>query len=954
MKFSAGVVLALLVSPASTFVQRPSLVFQTQRPTFRQTSNHRSSQLQAVEIANIFTAIAADPEVATAAANSLGLLDVAVFLVPLAALAAGASAISQRDLIRSEIDTTERTLAETKALLEKSDQTIKISFATAAATFALAFAYELGVISIPETTSVSSSSDVNTVTKTQQVSETKAPSKIASPKPAEPPKTKAEVKTEKPKPATDLRAVPPLPAVEKGPDNYDALFDKLTAPKDEEKVESKEAVVDPPKEKEEVSEQPKEGVVDSLLPKTVAKPQEEAIVETKEEAAKEMPKEVIPEQIKEQGGVVNSLMSKVSDAKDSPKESKTETPKEKEGVVDSLMSKLSENTKEETPQEPPKAAAIEPAKPSEELKEATKESVTELPKAEAAKPETQEVKKVETKPVEEEVKKTPEQKPTEAAKDTPKDEPKTEETKKTDVVPAPVKIVARAPDLEPAKGGGVVESLMQRLNEKQKDAKVEDVKPKEAVEVKPKAESTKEAPVKDKAPEQPKATPAPKEPATKETVAPKVEQMKETVKAKSPEPPKPLIAPKVEKAKEDVKDSKAAAPKESAKQVAVSSKTASQPAAAPAFDLGDSQMVVAGVAVASIGLAAILIGSGDDNGSSPSPSQPVSSQASSSPPSGPPQKPPSVPKPFDASYLNSLTREETALKNKGQVRGSYLDVIDDTSASARLKGKKSMNSPYLESLPNIKLNSVPAGQVKVPPPAKMQQPPPPPQPRPESQRPQAVPEVRQAIPPPPQATTQQAVPPQVQTQQAMPPQARTQQPMPPQPAMPEPKAEPQNLSPEPRANSGGYLGALSNTPGMPPPGPKKSFSPMGRKYNSATSGTGASSYLDNMSSRTFSQPPSYNSPPQNTPPPSNASFDPNGSLGRGMSSPPPGPQFGSSPGSSPNAPISPSGPPPPARPAGPIKNFSQMGRRYTASQSGTGVGSYLDNISPSEGDNRTN
>jgi hypothetical protein len=126
MKFSAGVVLTLLVSPASTFVQRPSLVFQTHRPTFRQTSNHRSSQLQAVEIANVFTGIAADPEVATAAANSLGLLDVAVFLVPLTALAAGASAISQRDLIRSEIDTTERTLAETKALLEKSDQTIKV------------------------------------------------------------------------------------------------------------------------------------------------------------------------------------------------------------------------------------------------------------------------------------------------------------------------------------------------------------------------------------------------------------------------------------------------------------------------------------------------------------------------------------------------------------------------------------------------------------------------------------------------------------------------------------------------------------------------------------------------------------------------------------------------------------------------------------------------------------
>jgi hypothetical protein len=128
MKFSAGVVLTLLVSPASTFVQRPSLVFQTQRPTFRQDrKSNRSSKLQAVEIANVFTAIAADPEVATAAANSLGLLDVAVFLVPLTALAAGASAISQRDLIRSEIDTTERTLAETKALLEKSDQTIKVT-----------------------------------------------------------------------------------------------------------------------------------------------------------------------------------------------------------------------------------------------------------------------------------------------------------------------------------------------------------------------------------------------------------------------------------------------------------------------------------------------------------------------------------------------------------------------------------------------------------------------------------------------------------------------------------------------------------------------------------------------------------------------------------------------------------------------------------------------------------
>ncbi|GAX14600.1 hypothetical protein FisN_6Lh380 [Fistulifera solaris] len=938
MKFSAGVVLTLLVSPASTFVQRPSLVFQTKRPTFRhdRKSNNRSSQLHAVEIANVFTAIAVDPEVATAAANSLGLLDVAVFLVPLTALAAGASAISQRDLIRSEIDTTERTLAETKALLEKSDQTIKISFATAAATFALAFAYELGVISIPETpsSSVSSSSEVNRVTKAQQVSETKAPSKIASPKPVEPQKTIAEVKTEKPKATSDLRAIPPVPALEKGPDNYDALFDKLIAPKADEKVEAKEAVVDQPKEKEELSEQqPKEGIVDSLLPKA----KEEAIVETKDELPKKMLNEVIPEQIKEQGGVVNSLTSKISDAKDSPKESKTETPKEKEGLVDSLMSKLNENTKEETTQESPKSAATEQAKPSEESKEATEDVVTELPKAEVAKAETQEVKKIETKVAEEEVKKTPEQKPTEAANDVPKEEQEKEEPKKADAMPAPVKIVARAPDLEPAKGGGVVESLMQRLNEKQKEGKVEDVKPKESVEVKPKVESevkprvesTKETAVKDKTPEQPKSTPVPKE-----SVAPKVEPTKEVVKAKTPEPPKSLIAPKLEKAKEDAKDSKTTAPKEPAKQVTVSSKPASQPAAAPAFGLGDSQMVVAGVAVASIGLAAILIGSGDDNGSSPSSTQPSSTQGNSNPPFGPPQKSPRVPKPSDASYLNSLTREETALKNKGQVRGSYLDVIDDTSASSRLKGKKSMNSPYLESLPNIKLNSVPAGQSKVPPPAKVQQPPPPPHPRPEALRPQPVPEVRQPIPPSPQSQLQQA--------------------MPPEPVMSEPKPEPQNLSPEPRSNSGGYLGALSNAPGMPPPGPKKSFSPMGRKYSSETSGTGASSYLDSMSSRTFSQPPSYNSPPQNPPPsPSNASFDPNGSLGRGMSSSPPGTQFGSSPGSSPNAPIPPSGPPPPARPSGPIKNFSQMGRRYTATQSGTGVGSYLDNISPSERD-RTN
>ena len=124
MKISAGVILTLLVSPASAFVQRPSLVF-FQRPTFRQ--DRRSSRsLHAAGIADVFTAIAADPAVATAVGSSLGLLDVAVFLVPLTALAAGATAISQRDLIRSEIDTTERTLAETKSLLEKSDQTIKV------------------------------------------------------------------------------------------------------------------------------------------------------------------------------------------------------------------------------------------------------------------------------------------------------------------------------------------------------------------------------------------------------------------------------------------------------------------------------------------------------------------------------------------------------------------------------------------------------------------------------------------------------------------------------------------------------------------------------------------------------------------------------------------------------------------------------------------------------------
>ena len=131
MKFSAGVVLTLLVSPASAFVQRPSLVFQAHpRTTFRQDvqrgSRHPSTTLQVGGIVDAFTAIAADPGVTTAVGSSLSLLDVAVFLVPLSALAAGATAISQRDLIRSEIDTTERTLAETKSLLEKSDQTIKV------------------------------------------------------------------------------------------------------------------------------------------------------------------------------------------------------------------------------------------------------------------------------------------------------------------------------------------------------------------------------------------------------------------------------------------------------------------------------------------------------------------------------------------------------------------------------------------------------------------------------------------------------------------------------------------------------------------------------------------------------------------------------------------------------------------------------------------------------------
>jgi len=82
--------------------------------------------LQAAEFLDAFNTIA-EGGATVSALTGENLVNLALLAVPAAALLAGSQAIAERNKIQKEVANTEKSLAETKLLLEKTATTISVS-----------------------------------------------------------------------------------------------------------------------------------------------------------------------------------------------------------------------------------------------------------------------------------------------------------------------------------------------------------------------------------------------------------------------------------------------------------------------------------------------------------------------------------------------------------------------------------------------------------------------------------------------------------------------------------------------------------------------------------------------------------------------------------------------------------------------------------------------------------
>ena len=127
MRFSELIILALLLSPADGFTipQSPSSawVHRTRSSTSRKASPFLDIATTIADGASAATA-AAD---AAGSASAFGATDAALLLTPVAALAFGLQAKKNREKIKLQVASQEKSLEEAKKALKESDTAIVVS-----------------------------------------------------------------------------------------------------------------------------------------------------------------------------------------------------------------------------------------------------------------------------------------------------------------------------------------------------------------------------------------------------------------------------------------------------------------------------------------------------------------------------------------------------------------------------------------------------------------------------------------------------------------------------------------------------------------------------------------------------------------------------------------------------------------------------------------------------------